>query len=63
MITIQNLEISIEVEGDEDEQTFARLFNECIRKWAAQAERKREADATAARSRKLVVDSDGGRQW
>jgi len=63
MITIQNLEIRIDVEGDEDEQTFARLFNEFIRKWASQAEKKRDADVTAARSRSLTSDSDGGRRW
>ncbi len=38
MITIQNLEIRFDVEGDDDRQAFAKLFNEFIKKWAAQAE-------------------------
>lgn len=58
MITIQNLEIQFDVEGDDDEQTFARLFNEFIRKWAAQAEQQRKIDAEASRERSLTIPGD-----
>ena len=47
MITIQNLEIQIDVEGDDEEQVFAKLFNEFIRKWAAEAKRQTDADNQA----------------
>ena len=33
MITIQNLEVRFEVEGEGDEAVFARLFQKHMRRW------------------------------
>ncbi len=48
MITIQNLEIHLEVEGDGDEAAFIRLFDKHINRWsrlaAQQKMRQRRAD-------------------
>ena len=41
MITIQNLEVRFEVEGEGDEAVFARMFQKNMRRWqeiARQAE-------------------------
>ena len=61
MITIQNLEVRFEVEGEGDEVVFARLFQKNMRRWqelAGQAERhaKRIADERA-----IVPDLYGNR--
>jgi hypothetical protein len=45
MVTIRNLEVRFEVDGGEDERTFARLFEKYIARWrrleAEASERKR----------------------
>lgn len=33
MVTIENLEVRFEVEGESDEAVFARMFERCIRHW------------------------------
>jgi hypothetical protein len=38
MVTIQNLEVHLDVEGDSDEAVFSRLFDKYIRKWHRLAE-------------------------
>ena len=53
MITIQNLDVRLEVVGDGDKQAFAKLFNECIRRWAADAQARQEREREAARERSL----------
>ncbi len=53
MITIHNLEVRFEVEGDEKQQ-FARLFEEFIRRWAAETELKKAHEARAGRDRSLA---------
>ena len=60
MITIHNLEVRIDVEGDDDRETFARLFSEFIQQWsrAEEAEKRRENDA--ARERSLTDSAFGG---
>jgi hypothetical protein len=63
MITIQNLEINFDVEGDDDEQAFARLFSEYIRKWATQVQQQREADQDAQREGSLVNTPNGDGRW
>lgn len=54
MITIHNLEIRFDVEGDDDRKVFAKLFNEFIRKWSTQAEEQRQREVEAARERSLT---------
>lgn len=48
MVTIENLEVRFDVEGEGDEATFGRLFLRNIRRWSreeAEAKvRKRDAD-------------------
>jgi hypothetical protein len=50
MVTINNLEVHFDVDGEGDEAVFARLFEKYIRKWSrmqaeAQArQRQTEAD-------------------
>lgn len=53
MVTIQNLEVRFDVEGDDDRQTFARLFNEFIRRWAAEAEERQKREHELGRERSL----------
>lgn len=49
MVTINNLEVHFDVEGEGDEAVFAKLFEKYIRKWSRmQAEaqaRQRQADS------------------
>jgi hypothetical protein len=44
MVTIHNLEVQFDVEGEGDDATFARLFEKYIRQWARKQE---EAQARA----------------
>lgn len=60
MITIHNLEVRFDVEGDDDRETFARMFNECIRKWAAEAEQQQRRELELMHERSLGLDSMGG---
>ncbi len=52
MITIQNLEVNFEVEGD-DNQRFAKLFKDYMCKWCAEAEVQKTRDLRSARERSL----------
>ena len=63
MITIQNLDIQIDVEGGDDEQVFAKLFEEYIRRWSQQAVRQLEANEADKRSRALVDAGNRGDSW
>lgn len=62
MITIQNLEIRFDVEGDDDRQAFAKLFNEFIKKWASQAEEHQAREREAARDRSFSDSPNGGQE-
>ena len=48
MVTIHNLEVRLEVEGEGDEAVFTRYFDKYIRKWSRKME---EAKARERRSR------------
>jgi hypothetical protein len=51
MVTIHNLEVNFEVEGEGDEVVFAKLFDKYIKRWSRlEAEMK-------ARQRRLETDS------
>ena len=52
MITIQNLEVQFDVEGD-DQQRFAQFFKECMRQWTAEAQNQKAREARLARDRSL----------
>ena len=59
MITIHNLEVAFDVEGDSDREAFARLFQECIEAWSMQAEEQRQRDMESIDERSLVAPSTG----
>lgn len=52
MITIEKLEIQFDVESDEEEEIFRRLFNRNMQEW-----RQREAEEN--RLRKIIEDDRG----
>lgn len=61
MVTIHNLEVRLEVEGDGDEAVFSRLFNKYMRQWSKEEARLRH-DARRAESDRALGDrpSRGG---
>jgi hypothetical protein len=59
MVTIQNLDVRFDVEGDGDEQTFARLFEAHIRRWHRQETERRARDRLSEAERSL---GDRGRR-
>lgn len=62
MITIENLEIQLDIEGD-DEKEFARLFNEFIRRWADQAKAQKESEDEARRAGSLLDQAETSEPW
>lgn len=56
MLTIQNLDVRFDVEGDSDEKTFARLFDAHIRTWCKNENERR------ARQRQLSAERSLGDQ-
>jgi hypothetical protein len=52
MVTIHNLEVRLEVEGEGDEAVFTRYFDKYMRKWSRLAEeaKARERQANVHRS-------------
>lgn len=59
MITIQNLEVQIDVAGD-DREEFARLFKEFIRRWHAEVQATQTRELRVARDRSLGDVPPGG---
>ncbi len=60
MITIHNMEVRFDVEGNDDKARFASMFNELIQKWAAEAEEQKLRDRIAVRDRSLGDRPDDG---
>jgi len=58
MLTIHNLEVRFEVEGEGDEVVFARLFEKQMRRWQALDDRRREHERHLALERR-VVENEG----
>ena len=56
MVTIQNLEVRLEVEGEGDEAVFSRFFDKYIRKWS------RLMDEAKARQRQANDNRSHGDQ-
>lgn len=44
MVTIQNLEVQFDVEGEGDEAVFARLFEQHMRRWQAAMQQQQERE-------------------
>jgi len=53
MVTINNLEVRFDVEGEDDNAAFARLFEKYIRQWGSKQEEAKERESWAARERSL----------
>ena len=53
MVTIHNLEVRLEVEGEGDEATFSRYFDKYIRKWSRLMEEAKARHKQANESRSL----------
>ena len=53
MVTIHNLEVRLEVEGDGDEAVFSRYFDKYIRKWSKLTEEARARQKQVDRDRSL----------
>jgi hypothetical protein len=44
MVSINNLDVRFDVEGDGDEAAFARLFEKYVRQWHTKQEEARERE-------------------
>jgi len=53
MVTIQHLEVLLEVDGGEEEAAFARLFDKYIRRWNRAMEDERARVRLADRERRI----------
>jgi hypothetical protein len=53
MVTIQNLEVRFDVEGDGDAEVFTRMFNAHIRNWQRQEQDRHARDRLSAAERSL----------
>lgn len=61
MITIHNLEVRFEVEGEGDEAVFARMFEKNMRRWQDIAARK-AAHAKRIDDERAIVPNLYGKQ-
>jgi len=53
MVTVHNLEVRFDVEGEGDDASFARLFERHIRQWSQKADEAKERERRGARERSL----------
>jgi hypothetical protein len=53
MVTIHNLEVRLEVEGEGDEAVFTRYFDKYIRKWSRMTDEAQERQRHANEHRSL----------
>jgi hypothetical protein len=53
MVTIHNLEVRFDIEGEGDEAAFVRLFEKCIRQWSSKQEEVRWRERMLANERAL----------
>ena len=60
MVTIHNLEVRLDVEGEGDEAVFSRLFDKYIRKWHRLTEEVTRRQRQADESRSLGDRSEEG---
>ncbi|MCI0392760.1 MAG: hypothetical protein MOB07_28850 [Acidobacteria bacterium] len=52
-VTIQNLEVQFDVDGEGDDAAFARLFEKYIRQWARKQEEAQAREKWIERERSL----------
>ena len=53
LVTISNLEVNFDVEGEGDEATFARLFEKYVRQWSRKQEEAQERERRGKDERSL----------
>jgi hypothetical protein len=53
VLTIHNLEVHLEVQGDGDEAVFSRFFEKYIRKWSQLMEEAKARERQANENRSL----------
>jgi hypothetical protein len=53
MVTINNLEVKFDVEAEDDNAAFAKLFEKYIRQWSNKQEEAKERECWAERERSL----------
>ena len=53
MVTIQNMEVRFDVEGEGDEHVFAHLFKQHIERWARQQQERGRREKNAQGERAL----------
>jgi hypothetical protein len=59
MVTIENMEVRFDVEGEGDEHVFARLFAHHIERWARQQQDRARHERSSQQDRALG-DRAGG---
>ena len=53
MVTIHNLDVHLDVQGEGDEAVFVRLFQKYMRRWCEQENRQKQQAKRAAADRSL----------
>jgi len=59
MLTIHNLEVRLEVEGDGDEAVFVKFFDKYIRRWSRAVEQAKATQKLTDEHRSLGDRSTG----
>ena len=62
MVTIQNVDVRFEVEGDGDEAVFARLFEKNMKTWRRLEQEQQQRQKQADRERALGDRREEGAQ-
>jgi hypothetical protein len=60
MVTIHNLEVRMDIQGEGDEAAFVRLFNKCIKLWSEEDARRKQRSRQTAAERSLGDRPAGG---
>lgn len=60
MVTIKTLEVRFDVEGDSDDEVFARLFNKYIQRWNRLNQEQQSIQRMVSRDRALGDNTQGG---
>lgn len=61
-VTIHNLQVHLEIEGNDEEAAFARMFQKHIDRWCRAYEEQAQRRKYIERARRLVADDDGADQ-
>ena len=60
MVTIQNMEVRFDVEGERDDVAFARLFELHIRRWSRDLKEAQARERQSEQDRQLGPRRNGG---